>query len=580
MRSETVNKFQRLAGAGAVAAVAAVAGYSLHDAAVAQGTTSQTTNGSIPAASSAAPAVKTPAIQNAASMQNAFSEVAHVAEPAVVTITTAERQQPVASRGGRSRLFGRPGSSSEDDPFQEFMRRFRSPSPDGDGISPNSYKGKAVAPSGIVPIQAPADRTYRAAPPSTNNNSNLGPLVETGLGSGFIYDKSGLILTNAHVVSGADRVTVKLQDGRTFKNARVLGIDQRSDVAVVKIPITNAPAVTLGDSAKVDVGDWAIAVGNPFGLSNTLTVGVISATAREVQLSPDSANDYLQTDASINRGNSGGPLLDIYGRVVGINNAIYSQSGGSVGIGFAIPINVAKQIADQLATTGHVRRAVIGVKMSGVDSTTAASYGLPANTRGVIVDSVVAGTPAERAGIQVGDVITAWNGQPVIGSADLQRKVTSSPIGTAGSLTILRDGKSLTISITPIELKENSPTPRRRAAAPTTTPVAPAPDALGAVLAPLNDETRSQFRIPGTITSGVLVADVQEGSPAARAGIQPGDIIQRVAQTKVTTQQELASAKDRLLNAQTGDSKSVALYVQRGGENGYEGGFIVVPISD
>ncbi|MBC8138501.1 MAG: trypsin-like peptidase domain-containing protein [Fibrella sp.] len=552
MNNRTLNKLQKIGGGAAFAAVAVVAGYSLRDA-DAQSSKSAT-----------APVIRTPAVQSAAQMQSAFAEVARVAEPAVVTITTAKRASTLGSND-RLRRFELPnpnGNGSEGEWLDELRRQFR-----GFGIEPNSHKGD---------LATDASNGFRLAQGAPSQRRGNGAYVDTGVGSGVIYDKSGLIITNAHVVEDADRVTVKLLDGREFRDAKVLGVDTRTDIAVVKIPVTGVPSVTLGDSGKVTVGDWAIAVGNPFGLSNTLTVGVISASAREVNFSEaGSLNDYLQTDASINPGNSGGPLLDIYGRVIGINNAIYTRSGGNVGIGFAIPINVAKRVADALVKDGKVRRAVIGVRMSNVSADNAAAFGLPSGTKGVIVQQVVPDTPASRAGVLVGDVITAWNGETVTRDADLQRKVTASPIGKVGTLTVQRGGKTVTLSVTPEELTPTPTTPRP--ASSESEQETPTNETLGLALESLTDDARGRFKIPATVRGGVVVTRVQDGGVAARAGIAVGDVIQRVGQTVTNTPAEVDRAKDALLKEQTGDTKSVALYIVR--RNG-EGGFVVLQIGE
>ena len=561
----TKNKNRSYAGGALALAAVAVGGFALTGAG-AQGTVPVSTPAT--PAGAAAPAVKSPAVQSAAAMQTAFGEVARTAEPAVVTITTSERQHQLVNfpsgRGG----FGQPGrggdgdNSDEEQQFRDFLRQFRQ-----HGMTPNALHGGT---------NKKDFRLTQGAVPR-RPSAGMGALVETGLGSGVIYDPSGLILTNAHVVQGADRVSVKLLDGRVFKDAKVLGIDKRTDIAVVKIPLTNAPSVTLGDSSRVNVGDWAIAVGNPYGLSNTMTVGVISATAREVPPSLDStaassANDYLQTDASINPGNSGGALLDIYGRVVGINNAIYSRSGGNVGIGFAIPINVAKQVAASLVKQGYVSRARIGVGMGDVSATTDAAFGLPAGTVGALVNSVEPGTPAARAGVQIGDVITAWNGETIARSADLQRKVTMSAVGQPATMTVLRGGKTQTLTVTPVELDHEKSAARTKNDA---APAAPA-DTLGVVLEPLTPENRTRANVPATVKSGVLITAVQPGSPAARAGIEAGSVITRVGQTPVNSREEVNRAKEALLKGQTGD-RSVALYVVPA-----EGlaGFVVVTIGE
>ncbi|MBC8142203.1 MAG: trypsin-like peptidase domain-containing protein [Armatimonadetes bacterium] len=537
----------KIAAGAALIAVAAAGGYTLRDtAAVAQSPKPKV-----------AVVAQTPGVQNAVQMQTAFAEVARVAEPAVVTITTSRNVSALQQQRGTLPPF-RMSPDGDNEELDEFFRQFR-------GLRPNSFESNAEPGNGFHPAQ----NAPRPAP--------RGGQVETGAGSGIIYDKLGLIITNAHVVDGADRVTVKLLDGREFKDAKVLGSDARSDIAVVKIPITDAPTVSLGDSSRVQVGDWAIAVGNPYGLSNTLTVGVISANAREVNLAEQgSLNDYLQTDASINPGNSGGALLDIYGRVIGVNNAIYSRTGGNVGIGFAIPINVAREVATALVKDGKVRRAIIGVAMSSVAAEDAAAYGLPAGTKGVIVNNVLPDTPASRAGVQTGDVITDWNGTAITRDADLQRKVAASPIGKPGTLTVRRGGELLKLTVTPREAVDET-TPAEKPTAPETLPETPISDTLGVSLTPLSEQSRRALRIPETVRAGVVVARVVDNSPAARAGINVGDVITRVGQTAVTTVAEVERAKDALLKSQTGNGKSVAVYVTRpNGNNGY----VVVQIGE
>jgi serine protease Do len=502
------------------------------------------------AASTTPPSVNSSATQSAAAMQNAFEQVARTAEPAVVTITTLKRI-PVPRQGGGGAPFpfgfgspegGRPGGGS---PLDESLRRFGG----GGGFGPGSYTSP----------EAPGTRSaFRAT-------QGQGPLVGSGIGSGFLVRPDGLIITNAHVVQDADTVTVKLGDGREFRNAKVLGQDTRTDIAVVKIPATNLPTLALGDSDRVRVGDWAIAVGNPFGLEHTVTVGVISAKAREVPLSENGPGEYLQTDASINPGNSGGPLLDIHGRVIGVNNAIYSQSGGNVGIGFAIPIDRARQIADTLAAEGRIRRARLGVAVSELRDQ-AVAFGLPAGTRGVLVESVDPNGPAARAGLLAGDVIQSFNGQAVTESSDFQSRVTAGQIGSNVTMEVLRGGKKQTITAKLEELRDPSAMASRRE-----TPGADAenqPTRLGVGLAPLTPEIANRLGIRGKAT-GVVIAQVQPGSPAQIAGLRPGDVIQRVGQTAVTAPADVKRASDQILAKQTGDQRAVALYVIRGGQGQY-----------
>jgi len=489
------------------------------------------------------PVVETPATKGAATMQNAFSEVANAVEPAVVTITTTRRARPTAARnpGGGAMPEGG-GGGQGGDPFEEFFRRFRDY-----GFSPNSAEKKEM-------------RKYFYKIQEGRGGG--------GIGSGMIYRQDGYILTNAHVVQDADTVAVKLFDGRTFKNAKVLGSDERTDVAVVKIEAEKLPIVKFGISNDVRVGDWAIAIGNPFDLTSTLTVGVISAKAREVNLNVRSPGDYLQTDASINPGNSGGPLCDIYGRVIGVNNAIYSQSGGNIGIGFAIPIDTARGIADRLVKNGKITRSYLGVKIKSVEELGAA-YGLDPNTKGVLIEEISDPEgPAAKAGVQPGDVIVEFNGKPITRSAELQRMVGDAPVGSTATMKILREGKGLTISAKLTELKEeDGPSPRRipnRGGEDETNGTSVG---LGLRLRPLTPELAQRFGLKET--KGLVVQAVDPNSPAANAGVRPGDLIERVGQTPVTSSAEVQAAVKSLLDKQTGDDKLVGLYVNRKGQKQY-----------
>jgi serine protease Do len=275
-----------------------------------------------------------------------------------------------------------------------------------------------------------------------------------GLGSGMIFRADGYIITNAHVVRGGDKtsITVKMADEREFRNAQLVGIDEGTDIAVLKINANNLPTVKLGDSSNVRVGDWAIAVGNPFGLEHTVTVGVISAKSREVQLS-SRGGDYLQTDASINPGNSGGPLCDINGRVIGVNNAIYSESGGNMGIGFAIPVNTARDIAERLVRFGKITRGYLGVNIRNLDNNNAAEFGIDPKTKGVLVEIVNPNTPGQRAGLKPGDVVTAFNGKTVTRSSELQALVGAATVGSMAKLTVLRGGTTVILDTKIEELK-------------------------------------------------------------------------------------------------------------------------------
>ena len=491
-----------------------------------------------------APVVQTPATNDAASMQHAFNAVSKAIEPAVVTIVTEGSPKPASARGQMRPMPGMPGQGGGNDQgdLEEFFKRFRD-----FGFAPNSTQKDQV-------------REYFRRLQDEGEGSG------GGLGSGMIYRADGYIITNAHVVRGAKTVAVKMNDGREFKRAKVVGSDDRTDIAVVKIDGTNLPFVKLGDSNNVNVGDWAIAVGNPFGLEHTVTVGVISAKAREVPLDARSPGDYLQTDASINPGNSGGPLCDIYGRVIGVNNAIYSRSGGNVGIGFAIPIDTAKGIAERLVKDGKIVRGYLGVEITGVeDADTARGLGLDEATRGVLINNIGDGTgPGAKAGLQPGDVVTAFNGKTVTRSPELQRLVGDAPVDADVTLTVLRDGRTLQLKARLAELKdEAAPTEKTAPEAPAE--AAPAANSLGMGLSALTPRIASQLRIEAT--KGVAILRVQPDSAAGKAGLQRGDVIERVGQTTVNTPAEYQAAVQRILAPQKGEDKTVGLYVNRAGKS-------------
>ncbi len=553
---------RRALQAGAI--VAAVgAGYVLRDTKVVAQNGAETT---APPAQKA-PVVQTPATRDAASTQGAFVDVASAVEPAVVTILSAGSKEPAPAGGNgatpRMRPFGRgqnapQGGQGGADPFggdlEQFFKQFqRNFGFNDQAFHSDSWQGRVLR------------EKWNDAKAKFIQDERGG-----GLGSGMIYRSDGLILTNAHVVRGVDTVTVTLSDGRKFEKAKVLGRDESTDIAVVKIDATDLPTVKLGDSSDTRVGDWAIAVGNPFGLDHTLTVGVISAKSRQLNLAKDTRTDYLQTDASINPGNSGGPLLDIYGRVIGVNNAIYSESGGNQGIGFAIPVNTARFVADRIVKDGRVRRSYLGVEIRSVeDADTAVGLGLDAKTRGVLVNKISnPDTPGARAGLQPGDVITHFNGQAVKTSPELQGLVGNSPIGSNVKLTVMRDGKSIELSAKLEELKDAAPA--KPDAAPDAAPapvVGQSSTIPGLKVRNLSPEVARQLGIK--VTKGIVVTDVKADSPAADAGLQKGDVIERVAQSPVGSATEFDSAVGNVLKRQSTDSKKVALYINRGGESSF-----------
>ncbi len=381
----------------------------------------------------------------------------------------------------------------------------------------------------------------------------------TGLGSGFIVDAAGYIVTNNHLVADAERVTVVLSD-RSRHAARVVGHDDATDIALLKIDVpAPLPHVAWADSDTAKVGDWVIAVGNPFGLAGTVTAGIISARGRDIDEGP--YDDFLQIDAPINRGNSGGPTFNLDGEVLGINTAIYSPSGGSIGIGFAIPASFARQVVSELKAKGRVDHGWLGVTLQDVSPGLARSFGVdPGNPVGALVDDVVDDSPATRAGLRQGDVILSVNGQPVRTAHDLPRLVGESAIGTRIALALRRDGRDRTASAV-VGQKPGSP----QAAADTDgsgssePPAAPHSAGLGLALKPLTPELRHRLQLPLSV-DGVFVADIAPSSPALSLGVKPGDVIVAIDRRKATAPGDVAERLSRAL-----DGGQVLVLVNRNG---------------
>ncbi len=347
------------------------------------------------------------------------------------------------------------------------------------------------------------------------------------LGSGFVINADGHILTNNHVVDDATEIMVKLGDGRELP-AKVVGRDPKTDIALLKVEATRLPVIPLGDSSKLEVGEPVMAIGNPFGLEQTVTTGIVSATGRVIGEGP--YDDFIQTDASINPGNSGGPLINAQGQAIGINTAIFSQSGGSIGIGFAIPINVAKPVVTQLATTGHVVRGWLGVTIQPLTPALAKSLGL-AGAHGGLVSAVREGSPASRAGLKPGDVITAYNGREVARAEELPRAVAETPAGREVPITVVRDGKTLTLTPTITRLAESQEAPAGQRGGKAS---------LGLVVQPLTPEVAKELGLSDR--RGVLVRDVEDGSPAASAGLQPGDVIVEIDRRPIGSVEDMKRA--------------------------------------
>lgn len=368
---------------------------------------------------------------------------------------------------------------------------------------------------------------------------------ENSLGSGFIISKDGYIITNDHVVRDAESIRVTLSDEKTY-NGKVVGSDPKTDIAVVKISAKgDLPVAVLGDSDKLSVGQWAIAIGNPFGLNRTVTVGVISATGRS-NMGIETYENFIQTDASINPGNSGGPLLNVYGEVIGINTAIVATGQG---IGFAIPINMAKLAVPQLIKKGNVTRGWLGVSIQPVTEDLAQSFGLN-RAQGALVSDVVPGSPAAKAGVRQGDIITSFAGKEIKSVQQLQLTVANTPVGSPVEIEVLREGQKKKLTVAP-------------ASADSAAALAPVPSeagsaALGLKVAELPREMRQKG------LQGVLVTDVEEGSLAAESGIQPGDVLISVNQKKISGTADYARAMN---DAER--KGSVALLVRRGNASMY-----------
>jgi len=432
----------------------------------------------------AAATVTTPIANPIAGGRDSYADVVKAAAPAVVTI----------------RVEGKANASPVQLPNDEFLRRFFGDqgSPFGDGSRP--------------------PRTFR----------------QQGLGSGVIVTTDGYILTNDHVVDGADQIRVEMTDGRTL-TAKVVGSDKPSDLALLKVEASDLRPVAIGDSDVVQVGDVVLAVGNPLGVGQTVTMGIVSAKGRSTATrGAVSYEDFLQTDAPINQGNSGGALVNMKGELVGINSQILSNSTGNIGIGFAIPSNMAKHVMEDLRTKGRVTRAQMGVTIQPVTSDMAASLGLK-EVGGAIISSVSSGSAAERAGLKRGDVIKAFNGQAVRDTNTLRNRVASAGPGSTADVTIVRDGAEKHVSL---KLDEAAVNQTARAGG-----EADSADnsALGVSVAPLTPDAVSRLRLPKN-ARGVVVEEVDPDGRAADAGIQPGDLIEEVNGQPVNTVDDLRAA--------------------------------------
>ncbi len=440
-----------------------------------------------------------------------FTDLVDQVGPAVVNIRTMERVRAGMGGGGPA-----------DEEMQEFLRRFF-------GI-----------PMPGTPRQGP--RPNRPQQPQPEQE------VPRGVGSGFIISADGYVMTNAHVVDGADEVLVTLTDKREFK-AKIVGADKRTDVAVVKIEASGLPAVRIGDVGRLRVGEWVMAIGSPFGLENTVTAGIVSAKQRDT-------GDYLpfiQTDVAVNPGNSGGPLINMRGEVIGINSQIYSRSGGFMGISFAIPIDEAMQVSEQLRTSGRVTRGRIGVQIAEVTREVAESIGL-GKPQGALVRGVESGSPADKAGIEAGDIITRFGGRAIERASDLPRQVGNTKPGTRSAMTVFRRGQQRELSVTIAEL-EPEQTARRPAARASEPPKAATAvvQALGLTVSELTEAQKKELKL----RRGVRVESAADA--AARAGLREGDVILSVGNLEVGSTREFEAAV-----AKAPQDKPINMLVQRG----------------
>ncbi|KQY71033.1 MULTISPECIES: Do family serine endopeptidase [unclassified Brevundimonas] len=384
-----------------------------------------------------------------------------------------------------------------------------------------------------------------------------------GAGSGFFISADGFIATNNHVVADATEIRVKLADGREME-ARLVGRDEATDLAVIKVEGADFPFVSFEEQAQPRVGDWVIAVGNPFGLGGTATAGIVSALARQnVDDQTSQYVDFLQIDAAINRGNSGGPTFDIYGRVIGVNSAIYSQTGGSVGIGFAIPASIAKGVTEQLMRNGRVERGYVGVGLRTLSPDGWEALGQPRDFKGALIENVTEGAPADRAGARIDDYIVAVNGKPVADSTEASRLVGQARPGETIRLEIIRDGRRQTLNVragarpSEQELAAADGSGSGGAAAPPP-PAATGEAVEGLSVAPLSPTLRSRYDLPDNV-NGVLITNVARSTPAARLGLQAGFVITRVNTRNVTSAADVRAA---VAAAKQAGRPSVLLFIR------------------
>jgi len=484
------RKFQSSPGGVVAAVVIAASGISL----------GYLWGGGTPLGAETKAAVKAPqeAVENANSLSHAFRSASEEVMPAVVTIQHTTEGKNVATRGtrrgGRGQL---PEQFRDLDPL---LKRFFEDLPDMD-------------------MQEMPSRPTQSS------------------GSGVIIDRSGLVLTNNHVVAGGGKIKVKLNDGREF-DATSVKTDPSTDLAIVRIKAgADLPVAKLGDSDKVQVGDWVLALGQPFGLADTVTAGIISAKGRGLGITEH--EEFLQTDAAINPGNSGGPLVNLHGEVIGINTAISTTSGGYQGVGFAIPVNVAKWVSQQLEKEGKVHRAYLGVGIQPVNQDLASQLGMK-TPHGAMVTEVRSGSPAEKAGVKIGDVIVKYAGSTIHDPRQLAAVVARTNLNAKEPMTVLREGKETTLEVNVQEMPENFRNTRRDRDQEESTEEGTSVKKLGVEVAPLTADKAEQLGLK--VKEGVLIVAVNDDSPAAKAGLSTGMVIERIGQKPVHTVEQLEAA--------------------------------------
>lgn len=475
------------------------------------------------------PSQSNPFAQQAFAQAQALPNIADLAEkilPSVVEISVVSK---VGGPDAPGNLVPQvPDDSPFKDFFDEFLKKRQQPAPDGN-------------PGGDNSAPTPDDRSVNS------------------MGSGFIINASGLIVTNNHVVEGADSIQVHMQDGTILK-AELVGRDPKVDLAVIRVksekPLT---AVGFGDSDKLRIGEWVTAIGNPFGLGGSVSLGIVSARNRDINAGP--YDDYIQTDAAINKGNSGGPLFNLNGEVVGINTAIFSPTGGSVGIGFAVPSNTAKNVVAQLEKYGETRRGWLGVKIQTVTPDIAESMGMD-KARGALVADVTTGSPSDKAGIDAGDVIVEFNGRAIVDSKELPRVVGETDVGKEVTVKVIRDGKEKEIKVTLGRLEDGEKVVAKQDAV----KPAPAPSTvtlLGMTVSEFTTELRTKYKTDEKL-QGALVTEVAKEGLAIEKGIEAGDVIMEAGGKPVASSADVSAA----IEGATKDGKaSVLLLMAKGGKS-------------